>query len=212
MLTESGISYRKRFHCINILAVQSVPFRVFMARAYGAMSAGEMNSFAPNYAAAKTGAARLFALFERVPEIDGSQTSGAKVVSLISAKLRWIYPHNAYLCIETESDLRVVKFTWNTQKHPFESDLKDNFQGSVELEGVKFNYPTRPDVPVMRNMSLSVSPGQRVALVGSSGCGKSTVVQLLERFYDPSKGCVVSLTFFCVCCTLLLRKTTMSSS
>lgn len=61
------------------------------------------------------------------------------------------------------------------------------------MDGVHFNYPTRPDVPVARSLSMSVSPGQMVALVGSSGCGKSTVVQLLERFYDPQRGVVVSL-------------------
>ena len=57
---------------------------------------------------------------------------------------------------------------------------------------VVFNYPTRPDVPVLQGLSLEVKKGQTLALVGSSGCGKSTVVQLLERFYDPLAGSVVS--------------------
>ncbi len=55
---------------------------------------------------------------------------------------------------------------------------------------MSFNYPTRPDVPVLQELSLSVKPGQTIALVGPSGCGKSTVVSLLERFYDPLKGSV----------------------
>lgn len=57
---------------------------------------------------------------------------------------------------------------------------------------VVFNYPTRPDIPVLQGLSLEVKKGQTLALVGSSGCGKSTVVQLLERFYDPLAGSVVS--------------------
>ena len=60
---------------------------------------------------------------------------------------------------------------------------------------VVFNYPTRPDIPVLRGLSLEVKKGQTLALVGSSGCGKSTVVQLLERFYDPLAGTVVSTLF-----------------
>ena len=65
--------------------------------------------------------------------------------------------------------------------------------GCVSFKDVRFNYPTRPDVPVLQGLNLTVNPGETVALVGSSGCGKSTTVQLLERFYDPLDGQVVSL-------------------
>jgi len=60
------------------------------------------------------------------------------------------------------------------------------------VKSVSFHYPTRPDVPILRDCSISVKPGQTLALVGQSGCGKSTSVQLIERFYDPMKGCIVS--------------------
>ncbi|KAK4210841.1 P-loop containing nucleoside triphosphate hydrolase protein [Rhypophila decipiens] len=63
-------------------------------------------------------------------------------------------------------------------------------QGKMELKDVHFSYSTRPDHKVLRGLSLTVLPGQYVAIVGSSGCGKSTVIQLLERFYDPSSGTV----------------------
>ncbi|XP_077622934.1 phosphatidylcholine translocator ABCB4 isoform X1 [Crocuta crocuta] len=66
----------------------------------------------------------------------------------------------------------------------------DKFEGNVTFNEVVFNYPTRPDIPVLRRLSLEVKKGQTLALVGSSGCGKSTVVQLLERFYDPLSGTV----------------------
>uniref|UniRef100_A0A8C6G3C2 ATP binding cassette subfamily B member 1 n=1 Tax=Moschus moschiferus TaxID=68415 RepID=A0A8C6G3C2_MOSMO len=65
-------------------------------------------------------------------------------------------------------------------------------EGNVAFNEVVFNYPTRPDIPVLRGLSLEVKKGQTLALVGSSGCGKSTVVQLLERFYDPLAGTVVN--------------------
>ncbi|MEJ1280729.1 ATP-binding cassette sub-family B (MDR/TAP) member 5 [Cricetulus griseus] len=67
----------------------------------------------------------------------------------------------------------------------------DKFEGSVTFNEVVFNYPTRANMPVLQGLSLEVKKGQTLALVGSSGCGKSTVVQLLERFYDPMAGTVL---------------------
>ncbi|KAG1908571.1 P-loop containing nucleoside triphosphate hydrolase protein [Suillus fuscotomentosus] len=61
-------------------------------------------------------------------------------------------------------------------------------KGHIQLENVHFSYPTRPRTRVLRGLTLTVEPGTYVALVGSSGCGKSTVIQLLERFYDPLSG------------------------
>lgn len=63
-------------------------------------------------------------------------------------------------------------------------------EGLIEFENVHFRYPTRPDVPVLRGLSLKVLPGQYVALVGASGCGKSTTIGLIERFYNPLSGLV----------------------
>ena len=61
-------------------------------------------------------------------------------------------------------------------------------RGELRLEGVCFRYPTRPDAAALENFSLSVAPGETVALVGPSGAGKSTVFQLLLRFHDPEAG------------------------
>lgn len=68
---------------------------------------------------------------------------------------------------------------------------QDHFEGNVRFQDVKFRYPSRPDVPVLQGLRLRVKKGQTLALVGSSGCGKSTTIQLLERFYDPVQGTVV---------------------
>ncbi|XP_042744187.1 ATP-dependent translocase ABCB1 isoform X3 [Lagopus leucura] len=62
------------------------------------------------------------------------------------------------------------------------------FGGNTRIKDVKFNYPNRPEVKILQGLNLQVEKGQTLALVGSSGCGKSTVVQLLERFYDPLSG------------------------
>jgi ATP-binding cassette subfamily B protein len=63
-------------------------------------------------------------------------------------------------------------------------------RGAIAFEGVTFAYPGRPDLAALRDFSLIVRPGERVALVGPSGAGKSTVLRLLLRFYDPQSGMV----------------------
>jgi len=61
-------------------------------------------------------------------------------------------------------------------------------QGRVLLDEVTFHYPSRPDTPALDRFSLAVEPGEVVALVGPSGAGKTTVFQLILRFYDPARG------------------------
>lgn len=60
--------------------------------------------------------------------------------------------------------------------------------GHIEYRNVHFSYPTRPDIPVLSGMNFRVEPGTKVALVGTSGAGKSTIVQLLLKFYGISEG------------------------
>ncbi|XP_048754275.2 phosphatidylcholine translocator ABCB4-like isoform X2 [Ostrea edulis] len=64
----------------------------------------------------------------------------------------------------------------------------EKMEGNVKFKGVHFRYPARPDIPILQGIDLEVQRGQTVALVGSSGCGKSTIIQLLQRFYDPEEG------------------------
>lgn len=67
----------------------------------------------------------------------------------------------------------------------------DTVRGQIHFENIHFRYPTRPGVRVLRGLSFKVEPGTYVALVGASGCGKSTVIQLIERFYNPLSGQVL---------------------
>lgn len=64
----------------------------------------------------------------------------------------------------------------------------ESVTGQVELKNVDFSYPSRPEVRILSDFSLNVPAGKTIALVGSSGSGKSTVVSLIERFYDPTSG------------------------
>ena len=68
--------------------------------------------------------------------------------------------------------------------------LPEPSRGQIAFDNVSFAYPTRPDAQALRNFSLTVSPGETVAVVGPSGAGKSTLFQLAQRFYDPQAGSV----------------------
>jgi len=64
----------------------------------------------------------------------------------------------------------------------------ENFMGNVELRDVHFSYPTRPEQSIFSGFSITIRTGTTMALVGESGSGKSTVISLVERFYDPQSG------------------------
>ncbi|CAF3649714.1 unnamed protein product, partial [Adineta steineri] len=64
----------------------------------------------------------------------------------------------------------------------------ETIQGNIEFKDVTFSYPTRQGSYILQNFSMKIPSGKTIALVGASGCGKSTIVQLIQRFYDPDNG------------------------
>ncbi|KAH0832051.1 ste6-like protein [Lanmaoa asiatica] len=111
------------------------------------------------------GAIQAGNIFSFVPDISSARSAGAAIIKLIDSTPE----------IDAES----------TAGKTFEGE---SVQGEIRFENVHFRYPTRPGVRVLRDLSLKVEPGTYVALVGASGCGKSTAIQLIERFYDPLAG------------------------
>uniref|UniRef100_A0A8C0FTK6 Bile salt export pump n=1 Tax=Bubo bubo TaxID=30461 RepID=A0A8C0FTK6_BUBBB len=143
----NAVSYRYGGFLVDTEGLHySFVFRVISAIVTSGTALGRASSYTPNYAKAKTSAARFFQLVDRLPKISVYSEKGEK---------------------------------W------------DDFKGSIEFLNCKFTYPSRPDIQVLNGLSVAVKPGQTLAFVGSSGCGKSTSVQLLERFYDPEKGSVL---------------------
>jgi len=76
------------------------------------------------------------------------------------------------------------------ETEPVETDTQPakRFLGEIDMRDIRFAYPTRPDVTVLRDFDLHAKAGQRIALVGPSGSGKSTSISLLFRFYEPTSG------------------------
>jgi ABC-type multidrug transport system fused ATPase/permease subunit len=77
---------------------------------------------------------------------------------------------------------------------PSEVDIYENETkvpldfGAIDLQDIHFSYPSRPSVEILKGISFTIEPGQKIAIVGTSGTGKSTLAQLMMRFYEPSQG------------------------
>ena len=87
-----------------------------------------------------------------------------------------------YSTLDIESKISAFKKDNEGKRSP------ENIKGKIEFKNVYFAYPTRPEQVILKDLSFVIEPGQQAALVGYSGSGKSTVIQLLERFYDIEEG------------------------
>lgn len=79
-----------------------------------------------------------------------------------------------------------------TEKLPLNFDKPSIYRNSIKFENVLFRYPSRPDQTILKFFNLTVPECKTVALIGASGSGKSTCIQLLLRYYDPQVGRIVS--------------------
>ncbi|KAF7819699.1 ABC transporter B family member 19 [Senna tora] len=87
--------------------------------------------------------------------------------------------------------MEIIKQKPTIVEDPSDGKCLPEVNGNIEFKNVTFSYPSRPDVIIFRNFSIFFPAGKTVAVVGGSGSGKSTVVSLIERFYDPNEGQVL---------------------
>jgi subfamily B ATP-binding cassette protein MsbA len=122
-----------------------------------------------------------------------SRTTVGEFVSFITAMLMLFAPikHLTEVNGVLQRGLAAAESVFDVIDAPAEEDkgtvVLSRARGEIAFEGVSFAYPTRPD-PALRDVDLKIRPGETVALVGPSGGGKTTLVNLLPRFYAPSAG------------------------
>jgi len=146
---------------------------------FGAQGVGQMASFFPDYGKTITAAFHLFRLYDRKPAVPYPHIVDYRPVRAIN-----------YVKVQ-EIDTQLASKPESEQPNDGHPKKKlESVHGEVEFTDVTFNYPTRPDIQVLKGLTFSAKPKQTVALVGESGCGKSTTVSLLERLYLPSGGSI----------------------
>ena len=87
-----------------------------------------------------------------------------------------------YSILDTESLISLL------EKDNLDKLTANNIKGKIEFRNVYFAYPFKPEHVILKDISFTILPGQKVALVGNSGCGKSSIIQLMNRFYDVEDG------------------------
>ncbi|MCO5612114.1 hypothetical protein L7F22_066376 [Adiantum nelumboides] len=131
--------------------------------------------------------------------VENDGVSGGKIVAAGLATitgglaLGTCLPHLKHLmeaCVALERICDLIERvpTINLEDNSGIAMKADKVEGTIEFKNVSFAYPTRPETPVLENFNLHISAGKTTALVGGSGSGKSTVISLLLRFYDPLSG------------------------
>lgn len=153
--------------------------RVFQAVVFTALAIGRALSSAPDTAKARASASRIHALLQLMPTC---LETGRNMVGVLQLKS---------IPMTKKLNQHCVKKPFHCH-HPHKChlvvSLQEKSDGAITLTNVTFSYPTRPEAAVLYGLNISATPGKALALVGTSGCGKSTVVSLIERFYDPSGG------------------------
>ncbi len=185
--TLRGVRYRATLVAFIILALFGAIVVVMwygcVQLQAGRLSVGDLTRFTI-YTSFVAGAVGSFAdLYGQIQKTVGAT---ARVRELLLEEPEPVVPESA----QTPIIFQGGKTTAAPIAAPLPTAVPVRFRGEVAFENVDFRYPSRPEVQVLRNLSLHALPGERVALVGPSGAGKSTLVTLLLRFYDPERGVV----------------------
>ncbi|GFF95269.1 leptomycin B resistance protein pmd1 [Aspergillus udagawae] len=122
-------------------------------------------------------------MFALAPELSSARAAMARILSLIEIGSDKMQGHVRSRTTNASNDPEAT-----AEPKPF---LSNHQASSVQLRDVHFAYPARPDIKVLKGLSIDIRPGQFCALVGPSGAGKSTIISLIERLYTPESGAIV---------------------
>ncbi|CAK9878849.1 unnamed protein product [Sphagnum jensenii] len=107
-----------------------------------------------------------------------------------SSQVRALTPDIAKASVAINAVFEIIDRKTEIDADVVDAEKLTKVEGQVELKNVSFAYPSRPDIMVLKGFNLKVQAGRSAAMVGQSGSGKSTIIGLLERFYDPLQGAV----------------------
>ena len=155
-------------------------YTIFIASALGALTSvfGQLMT-------AVGSSDRLFEILDLEPEINSYPNSGGRIPNIIN---------KASGIVVEEKDHKEEK-SINKSYHVDSSSDEETIKGEITFTNVNFSYPSRRDISVLNNVSFKVKEGENVAICGQSGAGKSTIIQLIERFYLPTNGSIKISSF-----------------
>jgi len=151
-------------------------FKVLLGIMFGSLSLGACGGAAAALGAATGSASILFHIIDR------------KSITGIEPEIN---PNNVDSDGNANPNTTTITTTTTTTTNALEESggsSETSLKGHIEFKNVHFTYPSRPDTEILKGISFQCHSGQTIALVGASGSGKSTIVQLLERFYEKSEG------------------------
>ncbi|VDK45580.1 unnamed protein product [Anisakis simplex] len=192
---------------MGIFGIIDVGNWVFFAIAFCGQSVGHISAFIPDVVKARLAASLIFHLSEYPTKIDslsdeGIDKASAKMVPasavVVSAASGWglrcgvfidIMFRRYFIGVMPVAGFGLCRLGYTSDILLVQLRLvHEVIKGKISLKNVHFSYPTRRRQKILKGISLNVRDGETLALVGHSGCGKSTIMALLERFYDVNRG------------------------